>query len=155
MQAGQMDNLMGERVHQEALAAGAIFAGSRHKKPPFRRSHAANMVGAHLLRHPLAAHSNNCPWVKKLKNLYLGSMSSGSGGGRLCPCTAARQCRHMDRTAARSARQGRKRSTMPRMSARMNAHGDATAAAASWMLVVLCHFSPSASPVKGASGLRA
>jgi len=61
MQTGQTDDILRERVHKEALAAGGIFAGSRHKKPSFGRSHAADMACGHLLRHPHAAHSDDCP----------------------------------------------------------------------------------------------
>jgi hypothetical protein len=59
--------------------------------------------------------------------LNSGSTSMSSGGGRTWPCMPARQWRHTDRTLARSERQGRKRSTTPRMSGWRLDHSDTLA----------------------------
>ena len=96
------------------------------EEPTIKASSPAATTGITARRAAVSA-----PLEVKQENLMnLGSTSTGSGAGRAWMRAAARQWRHTDRTLARSARQGRRPSTVPRMSAGTSAQSPTTVPAA-------------------------
>jgi len=107
-----------------ACLLGLTTISQSSQEPTTRTSSPTTSTGIRARRAAVSA-----PSEVRHENLNLVSTSTGSGAGRPWTRAAARQWRHTDRTLARSARHGRRQSTVPRISAGMSAHKGGSAGA--------------------------